>query len=198
MNSNKSKTLSFFLVAASGLGTATARADTDEPPRAAATSSPIGLTLDVEIDPIAYLASGYSLHVGFERSRYRLDLGAFAAELPEPIHGNEGFDVRYGGFGAKLDIFLDRDRSGAFAGIEAGRIDVDVVDRATQMLEATSRFQAGLRAGWRIALPSDFYVTPWIGVGYAVGAGDRMVANRMFRDSPIVVFPTVHFGRLFE
>jgi hypothetical protein len=172
-------------------------------PSAAATtpSSPSAVerpvTLDVELDPIAYAASGYSLHVGLSHGRYRLDLGAFAADLPELLHGNDGFEVAMHGFGAKLDRFWRRDRTGFFAGVEAGVLDYQVVDGATRMVEQSTRLQGGARVGWRFALPADFHVTPWVGVGYALGAGDRTIAGRTFEESPVVVFPTVHLGRTF-
>ncbi len=172
-------------------------------PRAAGADEPITAhrsapVVDVEIDPLAYAAAGYSLHVGLTWDRYRLDLGAFAADLPEVIHGNDGFDVSFDGFGTKLDRFWRANHTGPFAGIEAAVVDVAVVHRPTATVDADRRVQAGVRAGWRFALPADFYVTPWIGVGYAFGAGDRTIADRTFTESPIVVFPTVHVGRVFR
>jgi hypothetical protein len=163
----------------------------------ASSEPPAPVEVDVEIDPIAYVASGYSLHVGLGRGRYRLGLGAFAAALPQVFHGNDGFDVGMHGFGAKLDVFWRGERAGPFAGLEAGLVDLAVVDQASSTLDRGNRFLAGARIGWRFALPAAFYATPWVGVGYAFGASDRTIAGRPFSDSPLVVFPTLHVGRVF-
>ncbi len=154
--------------------------------------------LEVEIDPIAYLASGYSLHLALASTRYRLDLGAFAAELPEGIHGNQGFDVSFHGFGSKLDVFWHRNRTGAFAGIELGLINALVVDRESRRIDADRRVQGGVRAGWRFEIAEGYYLVPWIGVGYAAGASERSIAGRAYQESALVVFPTVHIGKSFR
>lgn len=152
---------------------------------------------DVEVDPLAYATGGHSVHVGFGRGRVRADLGAFAADIPEWLHGNEGFDVRMDGFGMKLDVFLKDDWQGPFAGIEAGVLGMTLRspdgahDRETHL-------QVGARAGWRFSLPAGFYATPWLGVDYAIGAGDRTVGAFAYEESPWVIFPTVHVGYRFR
>jgi hypothetical protein len=159
-------------------------------------SSTIGV--DIEIDPIAYVASGYSLHVGLTDGRYRLDLGAFAADLPEFVHGNEGFDMGFHGFGTKFDVFLfDDEQLGPFAGVELALNKRTVVDRETQIAGSTRFVQTGLRVGWRIGLPADFFVVPWVGLGYAFDTEDELVGGRTFEQSEIVVFPTIHLGYRF-
>jgi hypothetical protein len=155
------------------------------------------LQVDVEIDPIAYVASGYSLHAGFGWNRYRVDLGAFAAEMPEFMHGNEDFEVGFDGYGAKFDVFWRTDRVGPFAGVQAGLVNVSVVEKASRIVDTDTRFQPGARIGWRIGMPADFYLTPWVGVDYAFGAADRVVAGKTFEEGHWSFFPTVHVGRRF-
>lgn len=152
-----------------------------------------GWSADVEIDPLAYAVRGHSVHVGLGHGRVRVDLGAFAADVPEWMHGNEGFDVRADGFGAKLDVFLKDDWRGPFAGLEAAVTDTTLRSPGGEH-DRETRLQVGGRAGWRILLPAGFYATPWVGLGYAIGAGDRRVGAFEYEASPWVLFPTLHLG----
>jgi hypothetical protein len=155
-----------------------------------------GWSADAEVDPIAYAAGGYSLHVGFGRGRVRADLGAFAADIPEWLHQSEGFDVRMDGFGAKLDVFLREGWSGPFAGLEAGLLGMTLRSPDGDH-DFDRRLQVGGRVGWRVPLAAGFYATPWLGIDYAFGAGDRDVGAYRYEESPWVFFPTVHVGYQF-
>jgi len=88
---------------------------------------------------------------------------------------------------------LDADWSGPFAGVEAGLVGTTLRSPDGDH-DFDRRLQVGGRAGWRISLPAGFYATPWIGVGYAIGAGDRRVGTFVYEESPWVVFPTLHVG----
>ncbi|HET7539089.1 MAG TPA: hypothetical protein VFK05_04435, partial [Polyangiaceae bacterium] len=56
------------------------------------------------------------------------------------------------------------------------------------------QFVLGINAGFRWDLPANFYVTPWLGVGYAFGADDVTLGTRTFDANSLVVFPAVHLG----
>lgn len=155
------------------------------------------LQLDLEVDPLAYLAAGSSLHVGLRWQRLRLDLGAFAADIPHFVHGQSDFSDRFHGWGLKLDIALRADSSGPFAGVEASLLVDDLVDERTDLHERARSYTAGLRAGWRFELPARFYVVPWLGVGWRGGERDVRVGERTFERERWTVFPTVHVGYRF-
>jgi hypothetical protein len=152
-----------------------------------------GWSADVELDPLAYAAGGHSVHVGLGRGRVRVDLGAFAADIPEWLQQVDGFDVRSDGFGMKLDVFLQEDWSGPFAGVEAGLLGTTLRSPAGDH-DFDRSLLVGGRAGWRIPLGAGFYATPWLGVDYAIGAGDRNVGAYRYEQSPWVLFPTLHVG----
>jgi hypothetical protein len=171
-----------------------ARADQPRSPTVAASA----FDVDFEIDPLAYALGGHSLHAGIGRGRVRLDLGAFAAQVPALFHGNAGFDVAMSGFGAKLDVFLSPEAFGPFAGVEASWLQNSVQHVDSGIAARTSNLTGGLRVGWRIGLPGHFYVTPWLGVGLVLGAEDRMIGGGRYQESRLVLFPTVHVGRLFR
>ena len=103
------------------------------------------------------------------------------------------WDVRTDGFGMKLDVFLKDDWRGPFAGLEAGLSDTTLRspdgahDRDTSVL-------VGGRVGWRVPFPAGFYVTPWVGLDYALDAGDRTVGAFVFDGSPWCSSPRCTWG----
>lgn len=149
---------------------------------------------DFEIDPLAYALDGYSLHVGAGWGRYRFDVGNFALGLPQWLHGQEDFDASFGGFGVKLDAFLnDEQQLGAFLGLESSYTVIRVEDERSGQSDSARTISAGARVGYRFELPANLYVSPWVGFGYRFG-GLPVAGGRTFEMSPWAVFPTIHIG----
>lgn len=149
---------------------------------------------DFEIDPLAYALDGYSLHVGAGWGRYRFDVGNFALGLPQWLHGQEGFDASFGGFGVKLDAFFKDERQvGAFVGLESSYTVIRVEDERTRQSDSARTISASARVGYRFELPANLYVSPWVGFGYRFG-GLPVAGGRVFEMSPWTVFPTIHIG----
>ncbi len=182
----------------SALGLATTAYAHDEVAARASIGEPAPIRFDAEVDPIAYVARGYSLHVGINWERLRLDLGAFGAQVPEFMHGQTGFEDRMDGYGAKLDVFLLDPSSGPFVGIEGGWLEQHLVDTATQLSADTDAWSLGGRVGWLFNLPGDFFLRPWVGVGHRFGELQVNVGERTFEQSSLLVFPTFHFGYRFD
>lgn len=153
---------------------------------------------DVEVDPTAYALAGHSLHVGLGYRHARLDLGAFAMDLPSWAHGNEGYDVSFHGFGAKLQVFPFAEQRGLFLGVDGGVSRLLARRQGTDLASQQLQGSMGVHLGYRIALPADFYVTPWIGVSYQLGRKDVTLAGAAFHQSPLNVFPAVHLGYRFR
>ena len=164
---------------------------------AALAVAPAEVRLDAEIDPTAYALKGYSLHAGIEWERWRLDLGVFAIAVPQFIHGNQGFDSSFDGYGAKLQRFLFDEPKGAMVGVEGGVNRQLVQLSGTEAASRRTQYSIGVHAGWRFMLGAGFYATPWLGLSYSSNAGDVTVGGRTFKNSPWQVFPAVHFGRRF-
>lgn len=152
---------------------------------------------DVEIDPTAYALAGHSLHVGIEHAHLRVDLGNFGLTEPALLTGQDAFDVRFTGYGAKLQYFPGAEPRGWFAGISAASITLDLHHRASGLAADDHYVSVGVDAGYRIALPAGFYVTPWLGVSYNFGADDQILAGERYKASRIHVFPAVHLGYRF-
>lgn len=166
-------------------------------PRTAA-ADPGSLAGDVEVDPTAYILDGSSLHAGLARGHLRLDLGVYAMALPQAAHGDDGFDVAFDGFGAKLQWFPRASRTGVFVGVDAGVARVRAHRQGTDLTVVDRQVSTGVHVGYRFALPANLYVTPWLGVGRAWGAEDLTVDGATYEAMPVTVFPAVHLGYRFE
>lgn len=149
---------------------------------------------NLEVDPTAYVFDGYSVHAGIGWDHLRLDLGVYAMDIPAAIHGNDGMDAHFDGFGAKLQWFPLALRSGLFVGIDAGIAELDVEARASGARADQTEVNLGINGGWRFDLPWNFYATLWLGLGYSLGADDMNVGGIRYDNSPITIFPAIHLG----
>lgn len=162
---------------------------------AAATDS--ASPFDVEVDPLAYVARGYSLHLGARVSRLRFDFGSFGLLVPQFVHGQEGFEAQMDGYGVKLDVYLAAPSSGPFVGVEGSWLHQEIIDEETQIRAEAYSVQAGGRFGWEFKLGSGFYAKPWVGIGHSFGKDNVAVAGKTFQQSSLLIFPTVHLGYVF-
>ncbi len=110
--------------------------------------SAMPFTADVEIDPTAYVFDGYSLHAGIWTGHWRVDLGAFAMDVPEAVLANDDFSATFHGYGVKLQYFPRADRTGPFAGIDGGVTKALVQSASSNAANYATRFGAGVNAGW--------------------------------------------------
>jgi hypothetical protein len=156
------------------------------------------LRADVELDPTAYVLDGYSLHLGVAWRRLRVDLGAFALTVPELVHGQDGFTASFDGFGAKLQLFLRPGQTGAFAGVDAGVVELLVRRDGTDLASRGRQATAGVHVGWRQPIVGGMYATAWIGVGRVLGARTVELGGARFEQSPWTVFPAIHLGYRFR
>ena len=151
----------------------------------------------LETDPLAFALKGYSLHVARESGSYRLSAGVFAADVPEWVHGNEGFESSVRGVGLKLHYYLSPSRSGAFVGTELSSVRTRI--ERTDLSQAVSRdsLNVGVEAGYRHELGRGFYVTPWVAVSYDLDAADVPVGDRVFKWRAAGGFAAIHLGYRF-
>lgn len=155
--------------------------------------------LDVEIDPLAFLARGFSVHGGFRWDHFRLDLGAFGAEVPGFLASDDRFESRFAGFGLKLDYRFYAEGDGPFVGVSAGRARVTVTHEASGETTDFHQHEVSLRAGWQWDVVAGLYVAPWVSLGYAPDAkGVELGGQQQKAPSKLIVFPTLHLGYRFE
>ena len=163
---------------------------------AVATASPVHA--DAEVDPTAYVLSGYSLHVGVGYEHLRVDLGNFALAVPRAIHGNDAFDIAFDGFGVKLQWFPLAEQRGLVIGVDAAVARVLVARRDSDLAVRDGQLQAGVDIGYRFAIARGVYVTPWLGVARAFGARTVMLDGATYTPQRTLVFPAIHVGVAFR
>lgn len=152
--------------------------------------------LDIEIDPIAYGLSGYSLHAGFGRENFRLDIGIFGLKAPTSFHGNDNYELDYKGYGAKID-YLFGSYDGLFVGLEASSTNIEHTLKSTGETADRTQIAFGPRIGYRFFLNKNITITPWIGMGFNLETDDVTLSGETFDQDPITLFPTVHVGWKF-
>jgi len=160
---------------------------------------------DAELDPIAYALNGYSVHIGLSYDRVRFDIGAFGIDVPGFLHGQDGFDASNNGFGFKLQYFLFSTKRGPLHGQQGLFVGVQtdlgklVVEREHSGAAARRTQRAiAVQTGYRIHLFGQFYMTPWIAVGYEFEAPKIHIENATYESSHLQVFPTIHLGYQFR
>ena len=140
------------------------------------------------------------MHLGLRLSHQRVDLGNFAAAVPEVFHGNQGFSLYMSGLGVKYDLCLRQDCNGAFAGLDAGLVHTWITLDATDETVERRQLGVGVRVGYRYSFGKDgkgLYVVPWVSVSYNWFSDPVTIGGEHFDDQRIGIFPTVHVGWAF-
>lgn len=152
--------------------------------------------VEVEADPIAYALNGFSLHVASMVGSARVSVGTFGIDVPEWLHGNDGWDASFRGVGVKLD-YLGSRVDGYFVGIDGGYMRMSYgLDGGPAVKR--DEIGVGVRGGYRMDIgKSGLYVSPWVGLGYTFRGRDVVIGEERFDHKPITVFPTIHIGWRF-
>lgn len=154
--------------------------------------------VEVEADPIAYAVNGYSGHLAaFLTDRGRAQVGAFGADIPEWLHGNDGFDVRTRGVTAKVDRFLSSSRAGTFLGLDGDYSRVRYRHEDSGETLSRNLYGLGPRIGYRFNVGERLFVVPWVSVRYVFNTRDVALGGEVLEESEYSVFPTVHIGFRF-
>ncbi|WP_394183757.1 hypothetical protein [Marinomonas posidonica] len=154
------------------------------------------MAFDVEIDPLAYALSGHSVHFGFGQQNYRFDIGLFGLEMPEAFHGDENYDVKFEGFGVKLD-YLFGNYAGWFVGVEANSSNVTYTRTSTKETATRTQISLGPRIGYRIMYTQNITITPWLGIDLNLEHDDVILDGERFESDAVSFFPAVHLGWRF-
>jgi hypothetical protein len=154
---------------------------------------------EIETDPAAFVANGYSLHAGYAFGSARIDAGLFGADVPETFHGNSGWKERTDGIAIKLDYYpCGCGTDGFFAGPEADYSTAKFTLTATGGSATRGQLGVGGRAGYRFTFgETGFYLVPWLGLDYVFRGPDVMIDGSTFRQSPFRLFPALHLGWRF-
>ncbi len=85
-----------------------------------------------------------------------------------------------------------------FAGVDGGVSRVLVQRQGTDLAARHTEVGFGVHIGYRISIVDRFYATPWIGVGYQLGARDETLAGATYKSTSLNIFPAVHLGYQFQ
>lgn len=152
---------------------------------------------DTEIDPVPYALHGYSVHLGGITGHLRVEVGAYATDIPSWLDGNRRFNVSVSGVGVKLQYFPAAETRGWFAGLSAGPEREHIKHIADGARDSLTVSGFGPELGYRIPWGERFYATPWVGLVYSRSAGDLAVGDGVYRDRRLMPFAAVHLGVRF-
>ena len=153
------------------------------------------VTYDLEVDPLAYMLEGHSVHLGISGDYGRMDLGVFGLKVSEDLLGKQGFEAEFTGAGIKLDA-QKATEAGLFYGIEASRNKVDYRHLSTDTTITQYETNYGVRAGYRM-ITGNVTFSPWVGIGKNMEQAEISVGEDTLEKPKITVFPTLHVGYNF-
>jgi hypothetical protein len=155
--------------------------------------------VDVEVEPLAYAFGGAGGHVGVQAGVWKYEVEVFGLEIPEALHGNDGFSASPLGVELHVEHFFGEGSEGFYVGPEAGLVRLDVSHRASGRSTQETRHSIGVRGGyqWYPGL-GDLYVSPVVGISYTLNAEPIDVAGETFESTPVGPWGTVGIGWSFS
>lgn len=154
--------------------------------------------LDVKVEPLSYAFGGAGGHVGLQGPDWRYTLEVFGLEIPESLHGNDGFTASPLGAELHVEHSFGDTHSGFYAGPEVGVTRIEVTHRASGVTERRTRYSVGVRGGyrWYTGL-GNLYLSPVVGLSYTLNADAVDVGPATFESAPVGPWGTVGIGWTF-
>lgn len=158
-------------------------------------------TFEIEVDPIAYILNGYSVHGIYNHNHFRFDLGYYGIETPGKLTGNEKYNIRSTGFGIKANYMIKK-VNGFYAGVDLGYGETLATENETKLKDTGHTLSIGTHVGYRIFIfphhrnaLNGLYLTPWAGISYNHVYDKIKFTN--YKDSKLGYFATFHIGYRF-
>ena len=159
-------------------------------------------SLEMEVDPLAYLLNGYSLHTAVTYSAFRSSIGIYGIKTPGFLLPNDAFLVYTSGVDLKTDYFF-RDLKGFYTGLQLTYSKDRVGLKESNYREDLWGLNIGIRTGYRFMFGKrenqykGLYLTPWIALMYNPSAKTVQHRNQQYQQASWVPFPTIHIGWRF-
>lgn len=162
---------------------------------------------ELEMDPIAFMLHGYSVHSGYQSGHLRWDMGIYGLREPSFFTGYDNFNIRSNGGGIKMD-YLFQKRKGLLLGIESDISNEHVSpksnDSNNDVTKTFTNISLSMRIGYRWMLGSKsssykgFYIFPWVSfLSFNLNPQTASIQGKEYRQKTFSFFPTVHFGYSF-
>lgn len=154
--------------------------------------------IEIELEPIPFVLGGAGITVGYRVGSWRYAVEAYGLNMPEALHGNEGFEVGNLGLELHVERFFGDRRSGFYAGPDIAIGRLNVTHRESGATEKRLNFSVGVRGGyqWYPGL-GDLYISPLGGVMYTVNTDEIELSGDTFESGPITPFATIGAGWTF-
>jgi hypothetical protein len=160
-------------------------------------------TFEIEIDPIAYLLKGYSLHAIYQPAKFRFDLATYGLQIPGKLQGKEGFNLKMQGFGGKVHYLLQGTK-GFYTGLGIGYSLTEATHKESKVQDKGKFIGIGPELGYRLFFkkPKDgiykgLYLQPWISYGYSISLNKIEFEHVNYNQNPWEYFITFHIGYRF-
>lgn len=160
-------------------------------------------SLEIEVDPIAYILKGYSAHGIYQANHFRYDLGVFGIEQPESYHGNKGYSLMSRGVGAKV-TYLIKGIPGFYTGLGSGLAFHEAKNTTSLEKAHGTSASIGIILGYRLFFKNvkspdlkGLYLTPWASFDYNYHFKKIAFENYDFNMKTFSIFPTIHIGYRF-
>jgi len=162
---------------------------------------------EIEVDPVAFILHGYSVHAGYQSGHFRWDVGAYGIRVPSFFSGYDNFNIKSNGAGVKMD-YLFQKRKGLLLGIESNISTEHVSPKSNNSNDDISKtftnVNMSMRMGYRWMLGcktnnyKGLYIFPWVSfLSFNLNPQAASIQGKEYRQKTLSFFPTVHFGYSF-
>lgn len=156
--------------------------------------------VEIELDPIAYALSGYSLHLGEYIHAWKFDVNTAAESYNQSetnsLLSNSNFTSKFVSYGAKID-YIGSSQTGFHIGVQWDYVQWTYTNVNNSVSANNYMQDAGIRIGYRWGAGA-LYLDPWIGFLYNYqGTNSVNVGGQAYNPQNFLVFPTVHIGFRF-
>lgn len=158
--------------------------------------------IEIEVDPLAYILNGYSLHTALAYPKMRFNLGVVGLKQPDFFLDNDAFTVYTTELDLKADYLFGKTK-GWFAGLQftygKDRIGLKEDNYRENVWGAT----IGIRGGYRIMVGKansqykGFYISPWLAWLYTPVARTIKRKGETYTQPRWFPFPAIHLGWRF-
>ncbi|MNL06243.1 hypothetical protein D3C87_1268750 [compost metagenome] len=158
--------------------------------------------LEVEVDPLAYVLSGYSVHVGLTYGKFRSSVGTYGIKQPSFQLDNDAFTVYSSGFDLKTDYLFGKTK-GFHAGIQLSYGKDKIGLKGSADKENLWGLSIGARGGYRFMFGKaenkykGFYINPWAALICPTNAKTINKGGEEYKQPAVFIFPAVHVGWRF-